>query len=278
MIDRSIPMPVTTGSLYPLSTLKSIRQLNEIGVHDIELTLQSNEFFLTFERKLSMPILPELLALVQGGKLCVRSVHAPSICSAHLTSLWARKQYLIHSIEICNLLGSNVLVIHPMHVLLDQESARDYLSGYETLLQSLLLPGIDEIVEKAQSANVMLALENIQEWLDEIFFNAPKNMSRFLRDMNHSTFGCTLDLMHAQVPGVLEDFIDALSADIVNIHASDLLPPTKRVAISKGVIDWERLMPKLLGLPNLRQLTVELSNPQTEEISESVKFLASFMS
>ena len=87
MIDRSIPMPVTTGSLYPLSTLKSIRQLNEIGVHDIELTLQSNEFFLTFERKLSMPILPELLALVQGGKLCVRSVHAPSICSAHLTSL-----------------------------------------------------------------------------------------------------------------------------------------------------------------------------------------------
>ena len=165
-----------------------------------------------------------------------------------------------------------------MHVLLDQESALDYLSGDETLLQSLLLPGIDEIVEKAQSANVMLALENIQEWLDEIFFNAPKNMSRFLRDMNHSTFGCTLDLMHAQVPGVLEDFIDALSADIVNIHASDLLPPTKRVAISKGVIDWERLMPKLLGLPNLRQLTVELSNPQTEEISESVKFLASFMS
>ena len=278
MIDRSIPMPVTTGSLYPLSTLKSIRQLNEIGVHDIELTLQANEFFLTFERKLSMPILPELLALVQGGKLCVRSVHAPSICSAHLTSLWARKQYLIHSIEICNLLGSNVLVIHPMHVLLDQESALDYLSGDETPLPSLLLPGIDEIVEKAQSVNVILALENIQEWLDESFFNAPKNMSCFLRDLNHSTFGCTLDLMHAQVPGVLEDFINALSADIVNIHASDLLPPTKRVAISKGVIDWERVMPKLQGLPNLRQLTVELSNPQTEEISESVKFLASFMS
>ena len=278
MTDRSIPIAVSTGSLYPLPTLESIRRLDELGIHDIELTLQSNEFFLTFERQLSMPILPELLALVQGGKLCVRSVHAPSICSAHLTSLWARKQYLIDSIEICNLLGSNVLVIHPMHVLLDQESALDYLSGNGILLQSLLLPGIDEIVEKAQSVNVILALENIQEWLDEVFFNAPKNMSRFLRDLNHSTFGCTLDLMHAQVPGVLEDFIDALSADIVNIHASDLLPPTKRVAISKGVIDWQRLMPRLQGLPNLRQLAVELSNPQTKEISESVKFLASFMS
>ena len=192
MMDRSIPIAVSTGSLYPLPTLESIRRLDELGIHDIELTLQSNEFFLTFERQLSMPILPELLALVQGGKLCVRSVHAPSICSAHLTSLWARKQYLIDSIEICNLLGSNVLVIHPMHVLLDQESALDYLSGNGILLQSLVLPGIDEIVEKAQSVNVILALENIQEWLDEVFFNAPKNMSRFLRDLNHSTLDARL--------------------------------------------------------------------------------------
>jgi sugar phosphate isomerase/epimerase len=96
--------------------------------------------------------------------------------------------------------------------------------------------------------------------------------------MSQSSFGCTLDLMHAQVPGVLNEFIDSLSGDIVNIHASDLLPPTKRVAIGKGIIDWERVMPKLQSLPNLRQLTVELSNPQTDEIIESVKFLSSFMS
>ncbi len=278
MMDRSIPMPVSTGSLYPLPTLKSIRRLNQLGIQDIELTLQSNEFFLTFERKLYMPILPALLRLVRDGRLCVRSVHAPSICSAHLTSLWARKQYLMHSIEICNLLDSSILVIHPLHLLVNQESALDYLSGNEILLHSVLLPGIDEIVEKAHSVNVTLALENIQEWLDEIFFNAPKNMSRFLQDMSHSSFRYTLDLMHAQVPGVLDDFIDSLSGDIVNIHASDLLPPTKRVAIGKGVIDWERVMPKLQSLPNLRQLTVELSNPQTDEIIESVKFLASFMS
>jgi sugar phosphate isomerase/epimerase len=277
-MKTSIPMPVSTGSLYPLSTLESIRHLNEIGIQDIELTLQSNEFFLTFDRKLSMPILPELLRLVQESKLCVHSVHAPSICSAHLTSLWARKQYLMHSIEICNLLHSNLLVIHPLHLLVNQESALDYLSGNGILLHSVLLPGIDEIVEKAHSANVTLALENIQEWLDEIFFNAPKNMSRFLRDISHSAFRCTLDLMHAQVPGVLHDFIDSLSADIVNIHASDLLPPTKRVAIGKGVIDWEHVVPKLQSLPNLRQLTVELSNPQPNEIIESVKFLSSFMS
>jgi sugar phosphate isomerase/epimerase len=277
-MKTSLPIAVSTGSLYPLPTLESIRRLNEIGIQDIELTLQSNEFFLTFERKLSMPILPELLSFVQQRKLCVHSVHAASICPAHLTSLWARKEYLMHSIEICNLLNSNILVIHPLHLLLNQEGALDYLSGNGILLHSVLLPGLDEIIEKAHSINVILALENIQEWLDEIFFNAPKNMSRFLRDMNYSSFGCTLDLMHAQLPGVLDEFIDCLSGDIVNIHASDLFPPTKRVAIGKGVIDWERVMPKIQSLPNLRQLTVELSNPQTDEIIESVKFLASFMS
>jgi|SRR5215212_401178 len=274
----SIPIVVSTGTLYPRSTLESIHQLNELGIQNVELTLQSNEFFLTFERELCMPILPELLKPVEDRKLCVQSIHAPSICSAHLTSLWARKQYLVHSIEICKLLGANILVIHPLHLLVNQESALDYLSGNEILLQSVLLPGVNEIVEKAHSVHVTLAMENIQEWLDEVFFNAPKNMSRFLRDIDHSTLGCTLDLMHAQVPGVLDDFIDSLSVDIVNTHVSDLLFPTKRVAIGKGIIDWERVVPKLQSLPNLRQLTVELSNPQTSEIIESVKFLSSLMS
>jgi len=272
-----IPVAVSTGSLYPLPTLESIQRLKELGLQDVELTLQSSEFFLSFERKLSMPILPELLRLVRDGALCVRSVHAPSIGSAHLTSLWARKQYLMHSVGICNLLGGNILVVHPWHLLVNQESAVDYLSGDGILLQSVLLPGLDEIVERAQSLNVTLALENIQEWLDEVFFNAPKNMSRFLRDMNHSTFGCTLDLMHAQIPGVLDNFIDTVPEDIVNIHASDLLPPTKRVPIGQGVIDWDGLIPKLQALPNLRQVTVELSDPQADELVESVQFLSKSM-
>ena len=67
MKDRSIPIAVSTGSLYPRPTLESIQELKELGVQDVELTLQSNEFFLTFERKLCMPILPELLRLVQEG-------------------------------------------------------------------------------------------------------------------------------------------------------------------------------------------------------------------
>ena len=92
--------------------------------------------------------------------------------------------------------------------------------------------------------------------------------------MNHPCLGVTLDLMHAQAVGTLTDFVHLLSADIVNIHASDVLLPTKRVAVGKGTIDWNRLVPKLHALPNLQQITVELSHPQPGELQESIKILS----
>jgi len=271
----SIPTAVTTGSLYPLPTLQSIQKLRELGLQDIELTLQSNEFTLMFERKLSMPILPELLALVQAGELRVGSVHAPLMDAERCYNLWARLQFLIHSIETCCLLAGRLVVIHPVHIFRTHEDALEYLAGDCISLPSALLPGIDDVLDLAHSANIRLALENIQDWKDEVFFNTPQNVARFLRDMAHPSLGVTLDLMHAQFPGLLEEFVETLTEQIVNIHAADLLPPTKRVAIGKGVIDWKRLGPMLQTLPNLRQITVELSNPQPGELTESIELLSS---
>ncbi|HEU0292119.1 MAG TPA: sugar phosphate isomerase/epimerase family protein [Anaerolineales bacterium] len=270
----SIPVAVTTGSLYPLPTLPSIRHLNELGIQDIELTLQSNEFLLTFERKLSMPILPELLALVQNSELRVRSVHAPLMDAERCYNLWARLEFLVHSIEVCRLLGGRLVVIHPFHVFRTHEDALAYLDGVCTSLTSALLPGLNDVLDLAHSVGIKLALENIQDWQDEIFFNAPQNVIRFLQDMDHPTLGVTLDLMHAQYPNFLDEFVQALSAEIVNIHAADLLPPVKRVAVGKGVIEWNRLVPMLQTLSNLCQITVELSNPQPDELIESIKLLS----
>lgn len=277
-MTRSVPIAVSTGSLHPCPTLESIRHLKELGIRAVELTLQPNEFHLTFQRTLHMPVLPELLKRVQEGELHIGSVHAPAIFHAHANHFWARRQYLLHAIDVCRQLGASMLVVHPLHLLLHQEAALDYLSGNGTRLASALLPGAEEIIEKAHSVNVSLAMENIQDWADEIFFNAPANMRRFLRDIDHPAFGCTLDLMHAQFPGVLDEFIDSLSMEILNIHAADLLPPARRAPIGRGVIDWERLVPRLQALPRLRQMTVELSNPQADDITGSVRLLSDLMS
>jgi sugar phosphate isomerase/epimerase len=274
----SIPIAVSTGSLYPLPTLNSIQNLHELGIRDIELTLQANEFSLSFERKLSMPILPDLQSLIQSDKLCVHSVHAPMVRAEHSYNLWSRLRYLSHSIEVCALLGGHIVVIHPFHSFRTHEDALTYLANGKVSLPSSLLPGFNDILEQARSANIILALENIQDWDHELFFNTPEPMARFLSEMNHPCLRFTLDLMHAQFTETLGDFTNFLADQIVNIHASDLLPPTKRVAIGKGVIDWQRLIPKLQTLPNLRQVTVELSNPQAEELIESIKIFSALNS
>ncbi len=273
-MKSSLPIAVTTGSLYPLPTLQSIQQLRELGINDIELTLQSNECHLTFHRKFSMPILTELSALVQSGELRVRSVHAPLISAERCYNLWSRLQFLLHSIEVCRLLGGRVAVIHPFHVFRTHEDALEYLRDDSRLLTSALLPEINGVFELAHSSGIMLALENIQDWHDEIFFNAPQNVLRFLRDMDHPSLGCTLDLMHAQYPGFVNEFVECLSKHIVNIHAADMLPPGKRVAIGRGVINWQNLVPKLQALPNLQHITVELANPQIRDVLESVQTLS----
>jgi len=273
-MKSSIPIAASTGTLFPLSTLESIQQLKALGVQDVELTLQQTEFSLTFERRLSMPILPELTALVQSSELCVRSVHAPNISGDRCYNLWSRLQFLVHSIKVCRLLGGRLVVIHPFHLFRVHENALDYLAGERALSPAALLPRINDVFDRAHSMGIKLALENIQDWQDEVFFNAPENISRFLRDVNHPALGFTLDLMHAEVSGFQDEFVRSLSTDIVNIHASDLLPPTERVPIGKGVIDWDHLVPKIQALPNLRQITVELRNPQPEELIRSIELLS----
>jgi sugar phosphate isomerase/epimerase len=269
-MSSSVPIAVSTGTFYPLSTLQSIQQFKALGIRDLELTLQQNEVFLTFERKFSMPILSELSAQVQGGEVCVRSVHAPQMSAERCYNLRARLQFLLHSVEVCRTLGGGLVVVHPFHLFRTHEDALEYLASNKALSSSVLLPGVQEALNLAQAAGIQLALENIQDWADEPFFNDPKNVFRLLRDLNHPALGCTLDLMHARVPDLLEEFVQLLAADIVNIHAADFLPPIKRVPIGKGVIDWQQLVPKLRALPNLRQITVELQNPAPDELLPSV--------
>ena len=112
-----------------MPTLESIQRLGQLGLRDVELTLQSNEFFLTFERKLSMPILPELQALVRCRKFRIRSVHAPLLRAESCYNLWSRLRYLTHSIEVSSLLGAQVVVLHPFHIFRTYEDALAYLAN-----------------------------------------------------------------------------------------------------------------------------------------------------
>ena len=76
-------LTVNTGSFWPTPTEDSIRLLQEIGWPDVELTLQAQEFYLDFERQLCMPLLANLVEMVESDTLRVHSVHAPNMLAEH---------------------------------------------------------------------------------------------------------------------------------------------------------------------------------------------------
>jgi sugar phosphate isomerase/epimerase len=89
----------------------------------------------------------------------------------------------------------------------------------------------------------------------------------------HPNLRFTLDVIHAQLSGCLDAFLDVLGDAIVNLHLADLVPPAQRVPPGDGILCWEELVPRFRCLPNLQQATVELAGAGPEEVARAVDFL-----
>lgn len=277
MTELGIPLAVNTGSFWPATTKESIRSLRGITLSDVELTLQAQEFYLTFNRGLYMPLLESLMEMVKSDDLRVHSVHAPNMNAEHGHSFRAREEYLIHTLRICRLLGGKIIVVHPFHLFKSYEGTLDYLVGSVPNVWDVLLPGIREVLEQAYAEDIVISVENVKVWGDDEtgFFNIPANVKRFIDDIGHSSLGFTLDIIHAQLSRNLEESLDMLADSTVNLHIADLVPPARRVPPGEGTMDWEKLVPLWKRLPNLRQLTIELTQAEPAEVVRAVSFISS---
>lgn len=266
------PLAVTTGSFHPLPTVESLRLLQSLGLTEVELTLQADEFYIDLARSVQYAPLPFLVEQSQAGALRVHSLHATLLGRDQGYSLAARLEYLARTVDLAVLLGAGQLVVHPSHLFHSYEATLDFLAG-ETPLPAALLPGLGSVFETARAAGLLLALENIQHWNDQPFFSDASNMRRFLDAAAGLPISATLDLMHAAYAGGLNEFFELLPEAISNVHIADWLPPVRRLPPGQGVLNWPRLLPALRALPNLRQWTLELANPSESELLESVEFL-----
>ncbi|MCP4539429.1 MAG: sugar phosphate isomerase/epimerase [Chloroflexi bacterium] len=271
-LSQDISLTVSTGSLWPMTTSESIHILQELTLSDVELTPQMDEFRLTFERELQLPLYSDLVSIVESGDLTVHSMHAPHLNAEHGHSLRIRGEYLAHSLRICRLLGGSTLVVHPFHLFKSYELTLDYLSGTTRDVWDVLLPDMRALFEQARADNVVISVENVKIWQDddEHFFNEPVKAKRFIDDVAHPNLGFTLDVIHAQLGGCLDEFLETLAHSIINIHLADLVPPMRRVPPGEGILVWEKLVPTLKQLPNLRQITIELTRAAPAEIARTV--------
>jgi len=267
---------VATGSLWPASTEKSIQILRGLALRDVELTLQTHDFYLTFGRELEMPFYSDLTAMIEAQELRVRSVHAPCMGTHHGYSLRARGEYLAHSLRTCHRLGSSVLVTHPYHLFKSYEGALGYLVGDIPDVWDALLPGVRVALRQAEADGVAISMENIKVWQDDDtgFFNAPHHVERFIDDVSHPKLGVTLDVIHAQLMGCLDQSLETLAHSIVNVHLADLVPPARRVPPGEGILPWRKLVPILRQLPNLQHVTIELTQAEPADVARSVDFVS----
>lgn len=274
--NSKVNLSVATGSFWPLSTLESIRQFQAVGLGQIELTHQIHDFLLDLRHNLRAPIERPIQAMVDEGKLIVSSIHAPHIITEHGFSTRARLDYLMQTLSLCRRLGGKIVVVHPSHLFTSYERSLDYLTDKSVRVWEALLPGMHDLLDTAHTEGVMLSLENVMIWeKDGPYFNDPANLSRFLKDLACPSFGVTLDILHAALMGDVSRFVKEIPDAINNLHLADYQPPDHRVVPGRGSLNWQYLLPRLKGLPNLESAAIELTGASLDDLIQTIHCITS---
>jgi sugar phosphate isomerase/epimerase len=98
-------------------------------------------------------------------------------------------------------------------------------------------------------------------------------MHHFLADIDHPNLKMAFDLPHIQRWGNATEYIEMLGEHIVNVHMANYTPDFRRVPLGKGEIDWKGALSRPKRLPNLRQITLELTRAEPEDVSQSLELI-----
>jgi sugar phosphate isomerase/epimerase len=150
--------------------------------------------------------------------------------------------------------------------------------------------------EFAAAAHVKL----VWEFEPGFAFNKPSEIVRMHQEVRHPGFSILFDTSHAYMCGVVgarqhekkdvlaggvEEFLDKLQGRIGGIHLTDSDgslhhdETSTHQPFGKGLIDFERLAPKLLRVPNIEWWTVDLSfvSGSWDLVDSSRQFLAGLL-
>jgi len=262
---------ITTGSFWPKSTLEAINILSSFDISGIEVTLQTNEFSLDFDRNVGLSLFRKIKNQVLKSKMKIISVHAPHFLDEQSFSNEAKEKILNKSIEVCSLLGGSVFVFHPVHIFKTYEDAQKFILKQKPL-EEVLLDKFRNILSRMYDLKIIPTLENIRTFSTEKFFNDPDNMGYFLKEISSPAFGITLDLVHSQLAGNTQEFIKKLGYKIVHIHVADVDENKRRVPPGSGVIDWPSLLVSIQKT-SASNLVLELIAAKQIEISSALEIL-----
>jgi sugar phosphate isomerase/epimerase len=132
-------------------------------------------------------------------------------------------------------------------------------------------------------------------------FNKPSEIVRMHQEVRHPNFSLVFDTSHAymssvegarqqgrkeMLPGGVEEFLDKLQGRIGAVHLIDsdgtlhCDETSTHRPFGEGLIDFERLIPKLLAVPNIQWWTIDMcfSHGSWDLAEASRKFVADLLS
>ncbi|MBQ2897527.1 MAG: sugar phosphate isomerase/epimerase [Clostridia bacterium] len=253
---------VSTASLYPMETEKTIDKLAQLGVKNIEIFLEANceaeqDFCKLLKDKLDF------------YGINVVSVH--SFCAAFepfLFSEYKRRSNdaLLQFTKVCKAMGYLGASYYTFHGNRNIQS-NNYFSYRE---YSLVFTSLARI---ARECGGLLAWENVS-WCQSGSVDFLKNCMQYL---DYRDFGFTLDLKQAlRSNESIEDYISVMKGNLVNVHVSDYNDASTCVLPGDGKRNFEEVLSLLNRFNYDKALILEVYSDCYQNISQiknSVNFL-----
>ena len=206
--------------------------------------------------------------------------HAPFRFSVEESVNWETEIFpkQVRALEICAILGVEILVIHPIHHM-------DF-RGNEKILHDINMAYFKKLIPYAEKYNVKIAIENMwrrdpnRKFISHDTCSQPEEHAAWIDELNHPNIVACLDLGHSALVGVEpEDAIRYLGADrlkSLHVHDVDYISDLHTLPF-QGKTNWMEITKALKDIGYQGDLTYEagtfLQNYPDELLDSPLRFM-----
>lgn len=193
--------------------------------------------------------LDKVARMYRDAGLSIDSYHLPFTADEDIANFYETLRNkavdnLSRSLETAAAVGARVAVLHPStnRCSIEAEGLDRFLGQMAKSMEALL--------PRAESLNVVLAIENMQSGLDGTRIGSrPEHFALFEREFASANMGYCLDTGHALLAGGADgqgEFFDAMAGRMASFHLADNAGDRDmHIAPGRGLVDWAGLFPKM---------------------------------
>lgn len=247
MIEASIPVTLSTASLYPRRAAFAFETAAELGYDGVEVMVWADPA--TQEPA-------ELAKLASDHGVEIRSIHAPTLLLSQRVWGQSPAPKLRRSVDMALELGARTVVVHP-----------PFRWQYKYARQFQ-----DQVRELAQDTGVTIAVENMYPWRARA--SSERELKAYLPGWDpaeHDYDAVTLDLSHAAVAqqdGIA--LVDGFGERLRHVHLADGTGSARdeHLVPGRGAMACDKVLQELVRRDYQGDVVVEISTRRARTAHE----------